>query len=167
MTETQTRADAQSRAGDPVGVDDAVPLDHAVIRPIIAGILLAMFLSARERPLYQSYSAVMFMAASIMGPVLGGLLTDYMHWSLIFWINLPLGAVALIMSDRALRKLPRNDRPHRLDFLGTALMVLAALVLMLALAWGGRRYAWGSPQIVAMIAASALLWGLFALRLAR
>src|SRR5207244_3163371 len=70
----------------------------------IAQTIIADLLSPRERPLYQSYSAVMFMAASIMGPVLGGLLTDYMHWSLIFWINLPLGAVALIMSDRALRK---------------------------------------------------------------
>jgi len=133
----------------------------------IAQTIIADLLSPRERPLYQSYSAVMFMAASVLGPVLGGLLTDYVHWSLIFWINLPLGAVALVMTDRSLRKLPRNDRPHRLDYLGAVLMVAAALVLMLALAWGGRRYSWGSLEIVAMIAASALLWGLFALRLAR
>jgi len=133
----------------------------------IAQTIIADLLSPRERPLYQSYSAVMFMAASVLGPVLGGLLTDYLHWSLIFWINVPLGLVALVTTDRALRKLPRNDRPHRLDFLGAGLMVAAALVLMLALAWGGRRYAWTSPQIVAMFAASALLWGLFALRLAR
>src|SRR5207244_12186392 len=51
--------------------------------------------------------------------------------------------------------------------LGAARMVLAAVVLMLALAWGGRRYAWSSPEVFGMIAASALLWGLFALRLAR
>ena len=133
----------------------------------IAQTIIADLLSPRERPLYQSYSAVMFMAASVLGPLLGGLLTDYMHWSLIFWINLPLGVVALVMTDRSLRKLPRNDRPHRLDYLGAAVMVAAALVLMLALAWGGRRYSWGSREIVAMIAASALLWGLFALRLAR
>jgi EmrB/QacA subfamily drug resistance transporter len=132
----------------------------------IAQTIIADLLSPRERPLYQSYSAVMFMAASVLGPVLGGLLTDYVHWSLIFWINVPLGAVALVMTDRSLRKLPRNDRRHRLDYLGAAVMVAAALVLMLALAWGGRRYSWGSPEIVAMIAASALLWGLFALRLA-
>ena len=62
----------------------------------------------------------MFMAACILGPVLGGVLTDYVHWSLIFWINLPLGAVALVMTDRALRRLPRNERPHRLDFIGAA-----------------------------------------------
>jgi MFS family permease len=132
----------------------------------IAQTVIADLLSPRERPLYQSYSAVMFLAASVLGPVLGGLLTDYMHWSLIFWINVPMGAVALVMTDRALRKLPRNERRHRLDFLGAGLMVAAAMVLMLVLAWGGRRYAWGSPQILAMFAGSALLWGLFALRLA-
>jgi len=72
-----------------------------------------------------------------------------------------------VMTDRVLRRLPRYERPHRLDLLGAALMVAAALVLMLALAWGGRRYAWGSVETVALIAASALLWTLFALRLAR
>src|SRR4029077_14553491 len=97
----------------------------------IAQTIIADLLSPRERPLYQSYSAVMFMAASVLGPVLGGLLTDYVHWALIFWITVPLGAVALVMTDRSLRKLPRNDRPHRLDYLGAAVMVAAALVLML------------------------------------
>ena len=133
----------------------------------IAQTIIADLLSPRERPLYQSYSAVMFMAASILGPVLGGLLTEYLHWSLIFWINVPMGAVALVMTDRALRKLPRYERPHRLDLLGAGLMVAAALVLMLALAWGGRRYAWASPEILGLVAASVILWCLFALRLAR
>jgi EmrB/QacA subfamily drug resistance transporter len=133
----------------------------------IAQTIIADLLAPRERPLYQSYSAVMFMAASVLGPVLGGLLTDYLHWSLIFWINVPMGLGALVMTDRALRRLPRYERPHRLDLLGAGLMVAAALVLMVALAWGGHRLAWTSPWLIAMIAASALLWGAFALRLAR
>jgi EmrB/QacA subfamily drug resistance transporter len=133
----------------------------------IAQTIIADLLAPRERPLYQSYSAVMFMVASVLGPVLGGLLTDYLHWSLIFWVNVPMGLVALVMTDRALRRLPRYERPHRLDLLGAGLMVAAALMLMLALAWGGRRFAWLSPQSLAMIAASALLWAAFALRLAR
>src|SRR5258705_10417521 len=130
----------------------------------IAQTIIADLLSPRERPLYQSYSAVMFMAASVLGPVLGGLLTDYVHWSLIFWINVPLGAVALVMTDRSLRKLPRNDRPHRLAYLGAPLRAAAGLVLMLALAWGGRRYSWGALQIGSMIPASPLPWGPFCLR---
>jgi EmrB/QacA subfamily drug resistance transporter len=133
----------------------------------IAQTIIADLLSPRERPQYQSYSAVMFMAASVLGPVLGGLLTDYLHWSLIFWINVPMGAIALVMTDRVLRRLPRYERPHRLDLLGASLMVAAALLLMLALTWGGRRYAWGSPEILAMVVASVLLWCLFVLRLGR
>lgn len=131
----------------------------------IAQTIIADILSPRERPAFQSYSAVMFMTASILGPVLGGLLTDYMHWSLIFWINVPMGLVAFAMTDRALRRLPRNDQPHRLDVLGATLMVAAAIGLLLALGWGGIRYRWDSWQILSLIAGSGLLWCLFALRL--
>lgn len=127
--------------------------------------IIADLLSPRERPLAQSYTSVMFMGASILGPVLGGLLTDQLHWSFIFWINLPLGAVALVMTSRALRRLPRHDRPHELDLLGGALMVAAALALMLGLSCGGTRYSWISWQIVSLIAASVVLWILFAARL--
>jgi EmrB/QacA subfamily drug resistance transporter len=131
----------------------------------IAQTIVADILSPRERPRYQSYSAVMFMGASALGPLLGGVLTDWLHWSSIFWINLPLGVVALVASDRALRLLPRHDRPHRLDLLGALVMVAAALALMLAMTWAGVRYAWTSPQILALIGGSAILWALFALRL--
>jgi len=131
----------------------------------IAQTIIADLLSPRERPIVQGRTSIMFMSASILGPVLGGLLTDHLHWSLIFWINLPLGAVALVMTERALRRLPRNERPHHLDVIGAALMVGAALLLMLALAWGGTHYPWSSWPIVALLAGSAAFWVLFALRL--
>jgi EmrB/QacA subfamily drug resistance transporter len=132
----------------------------------IAQTIIADLVSPRERPRYQSYSAVMFMFASVIGPLLGGVLTDRVDWSLIFWINLPMGAAALIITYRALHKLPRHERPHRLDITGSALMVTAAVILMLAMTWGGTRYPWMSWQIAAMLAASAVTWVLFALRLA-
>ena len=131
----------------------------------IAQTIIADLLSPRERPIVQGRTSIMFMSASILGPVLGGFLTDHLHWSLIFWINLPLGAAALVMTERVLRRLPRNDRPHRLDMIGAALMVGAALSLMLALAWGGTHYPWSSWPIVALLAGSAVFWVLFALRL--
>ena len=131
----------------------------------IAQTIIADLLSPRERPIVQGRTSIMFMSASILGPVLGGLLTDHLHWSLIFWINLPLGAVALVMTERALRRLPRNERPHQLDVIGAALMVGAALLLMLALAWGGTHYPWSSWPIIALLAGSAAFWVLFALRL--
>ena len=131
----------------------------------IAQTIIADLLSPQERPVIQGRTSIMFMSASILGPVLGGLFTDQLHWSLIFWINLPLGAVALVMSERALRQLPRNERPHQLDVIGAILMVAAGLSLMLALSWGGTHYRWSSPLIVALLAGSAMLWGLFAARL--
>jgi MFS family permease len=93
-------------------------------------------------------------------------LTDYVHWTMIFWVNVPMGLVALWMTDRALRKLPRHDRPHRLDVLGAALMVCAALALMLAMTWGGTRHPWGSPTILGLLGGSVALWLLFGLRVA-
>ena len=131
----------------------------------IAQTIIADMLSPRERPIVQGRTSIMFMSASILGPVLGGLLTDHLHWSLIFWINLPLGAVAL-RHDRT-RAAPaaaqRSAASARRDRRG--LMVAAALALMLALAWGGTHYPWSSWQIVTLLAASVALWVLFAIRL--
>ncbi|HZO44328.1 MAG TPA: MDR family MFS transporter [Xanthobacteraceae bacterium] len=132
----------------------------------LAQTVIADILTPRERPIFQSYSSVMFMAASVLGPLAGGFLTDYLHWSFIFWIMLPLGVVALAMTDRALKLIPRNDRPHKLDVVGAALMVVAAVLLLLALSWGGVRYPWGSLQVIALLVASALLWTAFARRIA-
>jgi EmrB/QacA subfamily drug resistance transporter len=131
----------------------------------IAQTIIADLLSPRERPVVQGRTSIMFMSASILGPVVGGFLTDHLHWSLIFWINLPLGAVALVMSERALRQLPRNERPHQIDVIGAVLMVGAGLSLMLALAWGGTHYSWSSGPILTLLAGSVVLWVLFVLRL--
>jgi EmrB/QacA subfamily drug resistance transporter len=133
----------------------------------LAQTVIADLLSPRERPVVMAYSSVMFMSACILGPLLGGVLTDHVHWSLIFWINLPLGLLALVMTDRSLRRLPRNDRPHKLDLLGATLMVCAAVALLLALSWGGVRYRWASPEIISLIVGSLLLWVAFGWRLAR
>jgi EmrB/QacA subfamily drug resistance transporter len=132
----------------------------------MAQTVVADLFTPRERSLVQGRISVVFMTASIIGPVLGGFLTEYLHWSFIFWINLPIGAAALLMSERALRLLPRNDRPHRLDMVGAGLLVSAAVALMLALAWGGKRYAWLSPAILSLLLGSVVISALFVLRLA-
>ena len=132
----------------------------------IAQTIIADLLSPRERPLVQGRTSIMFMSASILGPVLGGFLTDHLHWSLIFWINLPLGAVALVMTERALRRLPRHDRPHKLDVAGAALMVGAALGADAGARLG--RHALPLGLVADRRAARGLrgaLWVLFAVRL--
>jgi EmrB/QacA subfamily drug resistance transporter len=145
-----------ARALQGLGGGGILPLSQTVI---------ADLLSPRERPVIQSYSSAMFLAACFLGPVLGGTLTDYVHWSLIFWINLPLGLVALWLTDRSLRRLPRHDRPHRLDLVGAGLMVVAAVALLLALNRGGGRYAFASPPVLGLIGASLLLWVAFGWRI--
>jgi EmrB/QacA subfamily drug resistance transporter len=145
-----------ARALQGIGGGGILPLAQTVIADMVA---------PRERGRYQGYTAVMFMAASVVGPLLGGVLTEQLHWSLIFWINVPLGLVALAMTDRALRRLPRHDRPHQIDMLGAALMVAASIALLLALTWGGVAYPWLSPQILGLVGASCVLWVLFAVRL--
>ncbi|MEP9351254.1 MDR family MFS transporter [Xanthobacter sp. KR7-225] len=131
----------------------------------LAQTIIADVVAPRERPRYQAQIAAVFAAASILGPVLGGFFAQHLDWTLIFWINLPMGAAAYLMTDRTLRRLPRHDRRHDLDGPGAALMAFAALALLLALNWGGVRFAWGSPQIVGLIAASLVLAGLFVWRI--
>jgi EmrB/QacA subfamily drug resistance transporter len=145
-----------ARALQGIGGGGILPLAHTIIGDMV---------SPMERARYQSYTSIMFLVASIAGPVLGGVLTDYVHWTMIFWINLPLGLAALWMTDRALKKLPRNDRPHSLDVAGAGLMVAAALALMLAMTWGGTRYPWSSAPILGLLAAAVVLWAAFAVRL--
>jgi len=120
--------------------------------------------SPRDRPRYQAFTSTTFIVSTVGGPLLGGFIAEHLHWSWIFWLNLPLCALAFLLTHNVLRRLPRHDRPHKLDVPGAVLMVGAAIALMLALTWGGRRYAWASPQIVGLCAASAAVWVLFAMR---
>jgi EmrB/QacA subfamily drug resistance transporter len=120
--------------------------------------------SPRDRPRYQAYTSSTFIVSTVGGPILGGFIAEHLHWSWIFWFNLPLCGLAFLLTHNVLQRLPRHDRWHSLDVLGMVLMVGAAIALMLALSWGGRRYAWGSPQILTLLVVSAALWALFAWR---
>jgi EmrB/QacA subfamily drug resistance transporter len=119
----------------------------------------------RERGQYQGYISGMWGIASLAGPVVGGFLTHKLHWSMIFWINLPLAAIAVAVLNNPLKKLPPVHSQHRLDLLGAGLVIFATTALMLALTWGGSRYAWISPEILALAAVSLAFWVLFGLRI--
>jgi MFS family permease len=120
--------------------------------------------SPRDRPRYQAYTSSIFIISTVGGPIVGGFIAEHLHWSWIFWFNLPLSALAFLFTHNVLQQLPRHDRRHKLDALGAVLMVGAAIALMLALSWGGRRYAWTSPQILGLVVASIALWAAFAWR---
>src|SRR5262247_128096 len=133
----------------------------------VAQSILADVIAPRARGRWQAYMGSVWVSAGALGPVLGGVLSEHFHWSLVFWVNLPLGIAAALMTHRRLRGLPRHDRPHRIDLLGAALMMAAAIPLLLALTWGGARYAWTSPTILSLMVSSLLLSFAFSLRLMR
>ena len=117
----------------------------------LAQTIIADIVSPKERPRYQAYIAGVFVTSSVAGPALGGFMAEKVHWSAIFWINLPLGLLALWMTNSLLKKLPRHEKPHRLDFLGAGLMIIATTALLLALSLGGPHYAWTSAPILGLL----------------
>jgi EmrB/QacA subfamily drug resistance transporter len=129
-------------------------------------IVIGDMLPPRERGRYSAWISGMWAIASIAGPLLGGTLAE-VHWSLIFWLNLPLGVLAMVVIDKPLRKLVVPRHAHRLDAPGATLLVLATATLLLLLNWGGSTYPWASPMIVGLAVLSLLLWIAFGVRVSR
>jgi EmrB/QacA subfamily drug resistance transporter len=132
----------------------------------LSQILIGDLLPPRERGRYAAWISGMWAVAGIAGPLLGGTLAEY-DWSLIFWLNLPLGAIAMLVINRPLKKLAIPARAHRLDIAGAVLLVIATSALLLVLNWGGITYPWTSRQVLGLTALSAGFWIAFATRLSR
>ena len=126
------------------------------IMPVVQTVI-ADVVTPRERGQYQAYFSGVWMAAGIGGPVLGGVFAEHLHWSMIFWINVPLGLISLGMLLANMGKIPVFHRKRKVDWLGGVLLMASAVVIMLVLTWGGNRYPWLSPTIMAMVGASAAL----------
>jgi EmrB/QacA subfamily drug resistance transporter len=121
----------------------------------------------KERARYAAWISGTWAVASVAGPLLGGAFAEHLHWSLIFWINLPLGLLAMAIINDPLKKLPAAGKKHRIDGWGAVLLVVATALLLLALNWGGSAYAWTSPEILGLLAGSTLFWTAFTFRLLR
>ncbi|NJQ03656.1 MFS transporter [Streptomyces sp. PLAI1-29] len=112
----------------------------------------------RERGRYQGMMAGVMAFAMIGGPLVGGTLTDTLGWRWSFYINLPLGAVALVMVSTVLH-LPKKRSKARIDYAGAALLTVAITAMVLVTTWGGTEYDWDSREIVSL-ATLAVLAGL-------
>jgi len=126
------------------------------IMPIVQTVISDV-VTPRERGQYQAYFSGVWVAAGISGPILGGLFAEHLHWSMVFWINVPLGLGSLAMLLPKMGKIPVFHRRRKVDWLGGVLLMASAVVFMLVLTWGGNRYLWLSPVIMAMVGASFAL----------
>ncbi|MDG4860736.1 MDR family MFS transporter [Streptomyces sp. T-3] len=105
----------------------------------------------RERGKYQGMMAGVMALAMIGGPLVGGTITDHLGWRWSFYINLPLGAIALAMVTIVLQ-LPKKRSKARIDYLGAVLLTVGITSIVLVTTWGGTEYAWGSGMILGLIA---------------
>ncbi len=113
--------------------------------------------SPRQRGRYMGYFGAVFAFTSVAGPLAGGFITEHFSWRWIFYINVPIGIVALFVIAAVLH-IPVRRTEHAVDYLGTALLGAAVTAVILLTTWGGTTYPWGSVQIVGLaVIAVALL----------
>lgn len=129
-----------------IGAGGLMTLVFAVIGDIIP---------PRQRGRYQGYFGGVFAIASVIGPLLGGLFTDHLSWRWVFYVNLPLGVIALTAIASRLH-LPVHKTEHKVDYAGAVLLGASVVTLLLATVWGGVDYPWGSAQIIGLFAGSVV-----------
>ncbi|MCK2213318.1 MFS transporter [Actinomadura sp. ATCC 31491] len=128
---------------------------------VLAQAIVGDVVSVRERGRYQGFFGAVFAVSSIVGPLLGGVFVDRLSWHWVFYVNLPLGAVALFVIVAVLPGDGSRAR-HTIDYGGVVLLGAATSCLVLVTTWGGTTYAWTSPVVIGLVAAAAALlvmWG--------
>jgi EmrB/QacA subfamily drug resistance transporter len=137
-----------------IGGGGLISLVFAIIGDVI---------SPRQRGRYQGYFGAVFGISNVIGPLAGGFFVDNLSWRYIFYINLPLGILALVVTNRVLT-LPERKRTVQIDWWGALLLVAGVSAVLLATQSGGKDYAWTSPQIVGLFSVGALFLIGFVLR---
>lgn len=122
--------------------------------------IIADLVPPRQRAKYMGPMGAVFGLSSVAGPLLGGWFTDGIGWRWCFWINVPVGLIALAVCTVALR-LPRKAARVRIDYRGITLMTAAVACTVLVADWGGTTYRWSDPVILGLAAGGAAAWALF------
>ncbi|MEV4947495.1 MFS transporter [Streptomyces sp. NPDC053755] len=123
---------------------------------VLSMAIVGDLVSPRERGKYQGLFGAVFGATSVLGPLLGGLFTEHLSWRWVFYINVPIGIVALFVIAAVLH-IPARGTRHTIDYLGTLLIASVATCLVLVASLGGTTWEWGSPQIIGLAVLGAVL----------
>jgi EmrB/QacA subfamily drug resistance transporter len=134
-------------------------LGAGALMPIAMAIIGDVFPPA-ERGKWQGLIVAVFGLSSIVGPTLGGWITDNWGWRWVFYVNMPVGAIAILTAGLVLPRAVRYVK-HKIDFLGAIMLVAGAVPLLLAFSWAGTQYAWGSWQIIGLFIYSAIMLVIF------
>jgi EmrB/QacA subfamily drug resistance transporter len=140
------------RGAQGIGAGGLIPLALATIGELVP---------PRDRGRYQGLISGAFAAAAVMGPAAGGLIVDNTTWRWIFYINLPVGGVALLVIALTMPKRTQR-REHSIDFLGAGLLAGGTGAFLAGLVWGGETYPWGSTEVIGALAAAVVLLAAFA-----
>lgn len=134
-------------------------LGAGALMPIAMAIIGDVFPPA-ERGKWQGLIVAVFGLSSIVGPTLGGWITDNWGWRWVFYVNMPVGAIAILTAGLVLPRAVRYVR-HKIDYLGAIILVAGAVPLLLAFSWAGTQYPWGSWQIIGLFIFSAIMLVIF------
>ncbi|WNF26801.1 MDR family MFS transporter [Streptomyces sp. C11-1] len=123
---------------------------------VLSMAIVGDLVTPRERGKYQGLFGAVFGVTSVLGPLLGGFFTEHLSWRWVFYINLPIGVVALLVIAAVLH-IPVHREKHTIDYLGTFLIASVATCLVLIASLGGTTWAWGSARIIALAVLAVVL----------